>query len=334
MLQVNRVFHRYKNQRNYTLKNISFHVEAGEIISILGETGCGKTTLLQSIAGLQQIEKGNIQIDNELVKGPNEVLIPGNKNIALLAQDFKLMPAHTVFENLEYFIRRAEQKFIKLRCNNLLRHFDLLRHRNKKPKQLSGGQQQKLALAIALSTQPKVLLMDEPFSHLDIVQSTTLKEEILKIAKELSLAVLIVTHNIKDALHMSDKIIVMDNGKILQKDEPKTIYTNPTNAKVAQLTGYVNIVDIPFLKLVLDNKTFKALQSNAAKLFCIRPENIELKNGNNALVETVDFQGDNQIVKLRVKNELITASIHSNENMKIGEPCSIKISPKNIHPLN
>ena len=135
MLQVKRLFHRYSTNRNYTLKNISFDIAKGKMFSILGKTGCGKTTLLNALAGFQATEKGIIIIDNDIVKGPNEVLVPGNKNIALLAQDFRFMPQHTVFENIEYFVRKSENKFIKIRSSNLLKHFDLLQHRNKKPNQ-------------------------------------------------------------------------------------------------------------------------------------------------------------------------------------------------------
>lgn len=334
MLEINRLFHKYDKQRNYTLRNISFQLNAGEIISILGENGCGKTTLLNTIAGLQPTTKGSIFLFNEKVKGPNGVLIPGHKNIALLSQDYKLMPQHTVFENLEYFIRQANERFIKLQSSNLLRHFDLLRHRNKKPNQLSGGQQQKLAMAIALSTQPKVLLMDEPFSNLDIVQSTVLKEEVYKAVEAFNLGVIIVTHNIKDALSMSNKVIVMQKGQIIQADTPQNIYTKPINTDVAKLTGEINIVDIKLLKTLLNDNKIDNSKTKGKKLFGIRPENIVLKKGNDGTIESVKFHGENQLIKIRLKSKLLTVSVSSKKNIEVEDKYSLQISTKDFQPLN
>jgi iron(III) transport system ATP-binding protein len=275
----------YPNQKAAAVDNISFEVKKEKIVAIIGESGCGKSTLLQLIAGLLEPDSGEVRLNGELVKPPSQQLIAGNSAIKMVFQQFNLQPSHTIQGNLEFALR-LESKTNRLQRSEELAELcklqDLL---HKKPRELSGGQQQRVALAVALSTYPQLLLLDEPFSHLDAMYKQEMRSEVLRIIKSTGITAIMVTHDAKDALSVADEIIVIRHGKAIQIGTPKQLYETPQTTYTAHLTGEANIIS----ESILQKYQFLDKQIKG-KLFCIRPEDITLaKQGGIPIKITQQF---------------------------------------------
>lgn len=222
------------------LKNINLDIREGEIISILGKSGCGKSTTLQLIAGLMEPHDGDILFNNESVLN-----IPTDKrDVVIMFQDYRLFPHMTVFENIEFGlkVRKEDRKIRKHKVEELLSLVKLDELEQKFPHQLSGGQSQRVAIARSLAVNPKVLLLDEPFSNLDINLRDEMREFVLGLQKRLKKTMVLVTHDKEEALIMSDRIGVMIDGEIKQFDTPKTLYERPINKEVANIFGERNYI--------------------------------------------------------------------------------------------
>jgi ABC-type sugar transport system ATPase subunit len=198
------------------LENINFSIKKGEILAIVGESGVGKSTLLSLMAGLMEPENGLIYFDNQLLEGPKGKLIAGHHDIKLVAQDYRLNPNFSVLENITYSLRTYTKEFQKTRGEELLALFGLVDLQNKLPKQISGGEKQRTAIAKAIADVPKVLLLDEPFSNLDNINKRKLKNSLLQLIKNESIACLFVTHDLLDAREFADKIGFLKNGILLE----------------------------------------------------------------------------------------------------------------------
>jgi len=224
---------------NEILKNVSFDVQEGEIVTILGPSGCGKSTILRSIASLENGYSGSIFLNETcLVNGANKC----NKDIGYIFQDYALFPHLNVRENIEFALFKLNSREKQIRVDKLLRQFDLVEHKNKQIHELSGGQQQRVSIARVIAYEPKVLLLDEPFSNLDSILRAKTKLWLKTLIKELGLSAILVTHDQKEALSMSDKIGIIHNKEIKQFDTPKNIYKNPNNFYIANFLGEVNVL--------------------------------------------------------------------------------------------
>jgi iron(III) transport system ATP-binding protein len=217
---------------NFVLRDISFTQQEFQKIAIAGETGAGKSTLLKIIAGFIQPDAGEIMINNERVLGPDEKLIPGHNSIAYLSQHFELRNNYKVDELLEMANKisedEAEMIFKVCQVDHLLK---------RKTDQLSGGEKQRIAAARLLVTSPKLLLLDEPYSNLDMVHKRVLKSVIDDISEKLKITCIMVSHDPLDTLSWADEIIIMQEGKILQTGTPLSVYNNPINEYAAGLFG-------------------------------------------------------------------------------------------------
>lgn len=242
MLEVKNLFFEY-DEANPILQNISFKLEKGEFVSIIGESGCGKSTLMKLIYGLYNWNKGEILFEGNSLFGPNSNLIPGEKYMKYVAQDFNLMPNHTVYENVGKFISNSDLVAKEKLIFSCLKTVELKEFSDKKVKFLSGGQQQRVALAVALSQQPKILLLDEPFSQIDNFRKSKLRRKIFNFVKKKNISTLLITHDMDDALGFSDRIVVMKNGKFLQENTSENIYKFPKNEYVARLFGEINCMN-------------------------------------------------------------------------------------------
>ncbi|MDN4164028.1 ABC transporter ATP-binding protein [Cytophagales bacterium LB-30] len=229
----------YSSGSKPALGPVSLRIEAGEMISILGQSGAGKSTLLRLLAGLEQLTEGTIDFEGKPLAGPQEKLIAGHEAIALVHQDFKLAHATTVELNIRQMLRGRgiPDKLIQQRTRQALQLCRLERLKERKIETLSGGEKQRLSIARAWVTKPKVLLLDEPFSNLDALHKEALSQTLRDI-HQLGTTVLWVTHDAEDALSIPQKVWVMKNGKIVQKGSPQEIYTQPKDAYVAALGGY------------------------------------------------------------------------------------------------
>lgn len=228
----------------YTLKSISFSLTKGKNLALIGESGCGKSTLLKLIYGLYDLDEGQIFWNDTEVLGPKYHLIPGMPFMKYLAQDFDLMPFITVAENVGKYLSNFYPEEKKARITELLEIVEMTDYANVKAKFLSGGQMQRVALARVLALEPEVLLLDEPFSHIDNFRKNSLRRKLFGYLKEKQITCLVATHDSTDVLAFADEVAIIKDGKIIESGIPKFIYDNPRDKYVASLFGDVNEIEV------------------------------------------------------------------------------------------
>mgnify|MGYP006141936007 CR=1 FL=1 len=226
------------------LKAISLKLKEGEIISIVGRSGAGKTSLLKILAGLLTPDTGSVLFDGERIKGPNERLIPGHDEICLVNQDFSLDDFHTVEENIRLQILHLKLKVRDRYTDELISLMGLEDVRKQQARSLSGGEQQRLAIARVLAKEPRVILLDEPFSHLDSDLRTRLTSYLLELRRVRGTSFVLVSHDGAEVLGLSDSIFFMKNGVLTKKGDPKKVYYRYGTLQEARLFGPVNSVKI------------------------------------------------------------------------------------------
>ena len=287
---------------NPVLQNINFTQQYLQKIAIAGASGSGKSTLLKIIAGLIQADAGEVLFDNKSVKGPYEKLIPGHPEIAYLSQHFELRNNYRVEEILAYantlLPSQATTLYDVCRIGHLLK---------RRTDALSGGEKQRIALARLLTASPKLLLLDEPFSNLDLIHKNILKSVIRDISETLHITCTLVSHDPGDTLPWADEIFIMKEGQIIQKGSPEAIYRFPVNAYAAELFGTCNVIRDAQVKALLG---MRGSQINNKEL-SIRPEVLKIGNNNepDALkgkVNAVYFCGSYYEVEILFSNSRIT----------------------------
>jgi len=270
--------------KNEVVGRSSFAIGEGELFTLLGPSGCGKTTLLRLIAGFYTPDEGEIRFDGARV---NEVP-PHERGIGMVFQNYALWPHMTVFDNVAYGLRLREvgRAEIGERVGAVLEKVRLAGLGARYPGQLSGGQQQRVALARALVLNPKILLLDEPLSNLDAKVRIQVRAEIRKLQKELGITTVYVTHDQEEALTLSDRIVVFNQGRVFQIGPPKELYERPRNRFVADfiginnlLEGTVRAVESGFLAVDTALGALRALPNAELRagdpcVICVRPENI------------------------------------------------------------
>lgn len=229
---------------NPVLKDLDFKIEEGQHISILGESGCGKSTLLQIIYGLLHVEHGSIFWKNQELMGPNFNLVPGEAFIKYLAQDFDLMPFISVADNIGKHLSRRFMQQRQERIDELLEVVDMTVYADQHVKNLSGGQKQRVALARAIAKEPELLLLDEPFSHIDNFRRNALRRKLYAYLKKEGITCITATHDSEEALSFSDEIKMMREGTFIQTDTPEALFENPKDAYVASFFGDINSLEI------------------------------------------------------------------------------------------
>lgn len=222
------------------LSNFSLEIQQGERLAVIGASGSGKSTLLKIIAGLEVQDSGKVYLDGTPILNPSEKLVAGYDEIQLVKQDNDLYPNSTVAENIGRPLLQYDKAYAKERLDELIAVFGLGKKRDQYPRQLSGGQQQKVAIARALSLEPSVLLLDEPFSSLDAIQKRMLLVELNLIFQEIKVSMILVTHDMQDALLLADKICILKGGKLLRKGSPEELYEDPRTPYVAGFFGPIN----------------------------------------------------------------------------------------------
>jgi len=238
-LQLETISHAYG--RHAVLHDVSVHVAPGELVCLLGPSGCGKTTLLRLAAGLEQLQSGRIAIDNATVADGTDgrQLPPERRGIGLMFQDYALFPHLNVRENVAFGLGAgalARRAWI----DEALGKMGLADYADAYPHVLSGGQQQRVALLRALAPDPKVLLLDEPFSGLDVTRRAQIRSDTLAVVKASGVATLMVTHDPEEAMFMADRILVMNDGRVVQDGSPTALYFAPADVFVTELFGPVN----------------------------------------------------------------------------------------------
>jgi len=219
-----------------SVKGANLCVAAGEVVCLLGPSGCGKTTALRIAAGLEPVSGGTVLIDGKVVTQSGKVVPPEKRNLGLVFQDYALFPHLTIRENVNFGLPGRDDR----RVDTVLDQVGMRDMAESYPHEISGGQQQRVALARALAPEPHGILMDEPFSGLDARLREAVRDRTLHVLKEAGAAVLMVTHDAEEAMHMADRVVVMRDGQIVQEGPPDKIYLSPVNAFVASFFGDVN----------------------------------------------------------------------------------------------
>jgi len=325
------------------IKDISFALNKKEVISIVGPSGAGKSSILRIIAGLVKPSEGYVYFSNKLISSNKNIIPTGQRNIALMFQEDVLFPHLTVYKNIAFGIERTASKEKEKKVLHYLKEFGLLEKKNYYPSSLSGGEKQRVALARVLITKPKALLMDEPFSNLD----NNLRKEIcnytLDTLKKNNIPVILVTHDIEEAMSISDRIVVMKKGKILQIDTPKKVYSKPYNKCVAEMLGSINQFEIesdtkgrlntPFGSINCIKCSSKNKYCVPKKHFCIiRPENLVIgKKGVKAKVINKYFLGASWAYQLDLGEKFPILNItNCKREFKKNQYIKVNASKKNI----
>lgn len=291
LLEINNLYFSYSPKKPL-FQNLNLSFEEGKIIALAGESGCGKSTLLSLIYGLLDWERGDIVFNGQKLSGPKGNLVPGEAEMKYVAQNFDLMPYATVAENVGKFISNINLKKKKETVAELLEVVGLEEFSGVLPKYLSGGQQQRVAIARALSVLPKLLILDEPFSNLDFPRKIELREKLFRYVKQHHISLVISTHELQDIIPWLDQIIVLQNGRLIQKDNPEETFRNPYNPYVAKLFGEVNI---------FSENEMKEFQ---LPKFSYYPKEIHIaENGIEAEVSESRFAGDHYWNKVNMKNK-------------------------------
>jgi len=246
MLEVDHLSFSYDNHS--VLEDLSFRVSPGEYLAVMGESGCGKSTLLKLLYGALPFEGGHIRWKQHAIKGPEYQLVPGGEFIKYLAQDFDLMPYATVAENLHKFLSAAEPEQTNARIAELLSTMDIEQYRDVKVNLLSGGEQQRVALARVLARRPEVLLLDEPFSHIDHFRRNKLRRNLFGFLKREKISCICASHDYHDVLPFADRVMVLKDRDILDLRPTEELYEKPRNLYTAELLGEANLVPIEVLK--------------------------------------------------------------------------------------
>lgn len=293
------------------VQNISFRQEANEKVAIAGASGAGKTTLLKMIAGLLQPDSGIITFNGKKVTGPHDKLMPGHPQIAYLSQYFELKSNYRV-EELVWF----ENKMPKSDATALFEICEIHHLLHRRTDQLSGGEKQRIALCLLLIKSPLLLILDEPFSNLDLIHTNTLKKVLEEITVRLQITCLLTSHNPQDTLPWADKILVMKGGEIVQQGSPEDIYHRPVNEYVAAMFGSYNIIQQKDFALFSNIESIGVNNQN----IIIRPEHFSIvataENAVKAVVNKINFLGSYYEVELLVKDVRIVARCNKMEACK------------------
>ncbi len=215
---------KYKNSKSLTINNFSFSINKGDIVAILGESGSGKSTILRLICGLESPIRGSIKIDNTTIVDDNTFILPEKRGIGMVFQDYALFPHMTTAQNIRFGMKNMDNSEKDKRLKQVLDLVSLQQYENRYPYELSGGQQQRVALARALAPEPKLILLDEPFSNLDANLRLKIREQLKNIIKSTGTTSIFVTHDIEDARNIADKIIVLNEGVVVKSGTPADIF--------------------------------------------------------------------------------------------------------------
>lgn len=235
LLEVQDIECRYRGQA--VVNDLSMHVKRGSLVCLLGPSGCGKTTALRAIAGFEPVYKGEIFMDGVSISRPGYTRAPEKRRLGMVFQDYALFPHMDVRDNIGFALRKQSEQTRRQMVDRMLKLVGLFDYQARFPHELSGGQQQRVALARALAAQPEAILLDEPFSNLDIETRERLSIEVREILKNEGITGVLVTHHQDEAFALCDQVGVMDRGRILQWDTPFNLYHEPTNRFVADFIG-------------------------------------------------------------------------------------------------
>jgi iron(III) transport system ATP-binding protein len=326
------------------VQDVSFRIEHGQFYTLLGPSGCGKTTTLRCVAGLERPDEGGIVIDGQTVFAtrPRTFVPTHRRDIGMVFQSYAIWPHMTVFGNVSYPLRHGRQHLsrdeIAERVREVLALVHLAGYEERLATRLSGGQQQRLALARALVRRPKLLLLDEPLSNLDAQLRAELRVELLALQRQLGISTLYVTHDQVEALSMSSRIAVMNQGRIVQEGLPREVYERPSSAFVAHFVGAANFLEGTVARPGLVETSIGMVELPGAHegeslTLTVRPENIRVyatpaepkPNLYSGVVEQVMFLGETLECRVRVNGQVLMTRQHPSTRLHQGDVVQVEI---------
>lgn len=304
-LSLKNISKKYKDKE--ILKNISFDIKEGELVCILGPSGCGKTTILNIIGGFVSDYSGNVVLSNENINN----IPPEKREIATVFQSYGLFTHKNVIDNVSYGLKllKIDKNTREKRARDMLEKVGLAGYDKKKIKELSGGEQQRVAIARSMVLNPKLLLLDEPLSNLDVHLRDVMRKEIKRIQKQFGVTMIIVTHDQEDAFKLADRVIVINEGHIEQIGTPEELYKEPKNNFISSFIGENNIID---------------------EKMVIRPEEISIKLDSSGEGKVIDVTYLGATVEYLVENSdgntLKVLTMSTAERFNIGDKVSVRIN--------
>ena len=338
------------DEKREIIKNLNLEVKEGEFLTLLGPSGCGKTTILRMISGLEQVTSGKVYIGSVDVTNTD----PTEREVNTIFQNLAVFPHMTVYDNVAFGLKmkKMPDNEIRKQVQKTLKLVDLAGYEDRKPSQLSGGQLQRVAIARGIIMHPKVLLLDESLCSLDLKLKRAMQIELKKIQKKSGITFIYVTHDQDEALTMSDRIIIINNGIVEQDDTPEMIYQHPKTVFVADFIGESNIINGTIEKITDNNVVIRAIDNIYFNIdfrdgdeigdiikIMVRPENIkisksEIKDGILGVVDDLIYDG--AVTKLFVDTvgELnLKVNVHGAVSYKIGDNVYVKIDKDDIVPI-
>ena len=319
------------------VEKLNINIEEGEFVVLLGPSGCGKSTTLRLIAGLESVSAGGIFIDGKNVNN----IDPSSRNISMVFQSYALFPHLNVEENIIFGLKVRKVKKVdrQVKLKNVAEKVGLSNLLKRKPAELSGGQRQRVALARAIISDNPVCLMDEPLSNLDAKLRHQMRSEIRLLQKDLNITLIYVTHDQTEAMSMADKIVLMNEGEIVQKGRPKELYEKPENTFTAKFLGNppMNLINLEVESgrnyiPIFEEKYFIKQNSAKKNILGIRPEDIEIsKEGIKCTINDFDYQGSDVVLSLQLGNQEIFARIDSKKVDGLDNQVCITWDNKNLH---
>ena len=336
-----------KTRRVDAVKNVNLDINSGEFVCLLGPSGCGKTTVLRMIAGFEIPTSGSIEIGGKDIA----YLTPDKRGISMVFQNYALFPHMNVYDNIAYGLKLQKKSKAEIdeRVQKILHLMKMEDFAERVPSQMSGGQQQRVSLARALIMNSAVLLFDEPLSNLDAKLRLHMRDEIRKLQQEVGITSIYVTHDQAEAMALSDKIILMKDGEIMQVGSPAEIYQKPNSEFVAKFIGRANILDAKILekydsstKILLLDTEYVVPEVTVHNIgdsvqVVVRPESIDFSKNTNTLKVTKSvFMGENHEYEVENGNdiiEIILSNPHAKEIKKVGEMLTFGIDEGAVHIL-
>lgn len=330
---------RWFSETDYALRGVSLTVKAGEIVCLLGPSGCGKTTLLRIASGIEKPSAGRVLLNGVEVAGPNRFVPPERRNVGLMFQDFALFPHLTILQNVTFGLGRLDPAEARTLALDLLSRMGLARYASDYPHILSGGQQQRVALARAIAPHPSVVLMDEPFSGLDVTLRATIQQESLALMRSTKATCVLVTHDPEEAMSMGDRIAVMREGRITQVGTAEELFRAPADLAVARLFSDLNEisctvkdgkVDLPF-----GSFDAKGQPDGSQALVCIRHRAIQFLpagQGHPARIVSTRFLGDVVVLEIAIQGFERTLMVRGRERRisPLGSVVGIELDPAGV----
>ncbi|WP_372366235.1 ABC transporter ATP-binding protein [Candidatus Uabimicrobium sp. HlEnr_7] len=324
--------------KNTVVTDFSLEVAKGEIVALIGESGSGKSTILKMISGFEKPSAGSIEINNETVCSKQVFVEPENRQVAMVFPDHSLFPHLSAEKNIAFALNKHSRSERKRIVNQMLQLIGLEELRKNKPHQMSSGQLQRIALARSLAFQPKLLLLDEPLSKLDVMLKKRMREEIKQIITQTETTTILVTHDKEDAFVIADRVVVLKDGVTQQMDTPEGIYFKPKNEYVAHFFGRVNTIHAERNGKGYNTPLgcIQAKENGECCRVLIRPENLNIGQQSDdaipATITKITFYGQQKELQLQLceSQQLITVVIPNYEKVNVGQQLFCKLNTEEL----